>query len=109
MTSKLAFEAVDNLLRDICNNKEPFGGKIVIISGDFHQTLTIVRYGTRRHIVENCVKNSSLWNKFKHFKLHKNIRAENNDENFENWLLDVGKGKYSTKFECENQVVEIPK
>ena len=43
MTSKLAFEAVDNLLRDVCNNEEPFGGKIIIISGDFRQTLPIVR------------------------------------------------------------------
>ena len=39
MTSKFAFEAVDRLLQDICNVKEIFGGKTVLVSGDCRQIL----------------------------------------------------------------------
>ena len=34
MTSKLAFETVNNLFQDTCKSDELFGGKIVILSGD---------------------------------------------------------------------------
>ena len=45
MTSKFAFEAVDRLLQDICNVKEIFGGKTVLVSGDFRQILPVFRHG----------------------------------------------------------------
>ena len=45
MTSKFAFEAVDRLLQDICNVQEIFGGKTVLVSGDFMQILPVFRHG----------------------------------------------------------------
>ena len=51
MASKLAFNAVDKLFRDLLNIDEPFGGLIVVLSGDFRQTLPIVRRGTRTSII----------------------------------------------------------
>ena len=56
MTSKYAFETVDYMFRDACNNNEIFGGIVVIVSGDFHQTLPIVRHLNRTQIIENCAK-----------------------------------------------------
>ena len=47
MTSRYAFEAIDRMLKDICNNDLHFGGKVMIVSGDFRQTLPVVRYGNR--------------------------------------------------------------
>lgn len=37
MTPKDAFECVNCLLRDICDTDEPFGGKIIVLCGDFRQ------------------------------------------------------------------------
>ena len=41
MTSKTAFQAVDTFLRDLMDNDEPCGKIIVIVAGDFQQTLPI--------------------------------------------------------------------
>ena len=44
MTNKYAFDTVDRLFKDLCQNSKPFGGiKVIIVSGDFRQTLPIVR------------------------------------------------------------------
>ena len=67
MSSKHAFEAVDKLFRHICENNEIFGGKLILVSSDFRQTLPIVKRGNRTKIVENCVKNSNLWYNFQNF------------------------------------------
>lgn len=37
MVSKHAFDAVDALLRDIMQTDKPFGGKMVVVGGDFRQ------------------------------------------------------------------------
>ena len=55
MTSKHEFEAVNKLFRDICENNKIFGGKLILVLGDFRQTLPIVKRGNRTKIVENCV------------------------------------------------------
>ena len=41
MIPKHALQAIDRLLQDVCNNKTPFAGKVVILGGDFRQTLPI--------------------------------------------------------------------
>ena len=45
---------------------EPFGGKPVVLLGDFHQTLLVLCRRTRLHVVDACIKKSPLW---LHFKL----------------------------------------
>ena len=52
------------MLKDICENDLHFGDKVIIVSGDFRQTLPVVRHGNRVQILENCVKNSQLWKQF---------------------------------------------
>ncbi|XP_058810194.1 ATP-dependent DNA helicase pif1-like [Phymastichus coffea] len=109
MTSKMAFEAVDRSLRDICNNDLPFGGKIIIASGDFRQILPVVRHGSRTEIIENLVKNCEVWRTFKRMALTENVRVSDDDRQFKNWLLQVGEGKRSNEFEEEHELQEIPK
>ena len=47
MAKKYAIEAVDRTLQDIMGNKEPFGGKVVVLGGDFRQVLPVVPRATR--------------------------------------------------------------
>ena len=51
MAHRNCFEAVDRTLRDILqiedpqNAEKPFGGKVVVLGGDFRQILPVVRKG----------------------------------------------------------------
>ena len=45
MTNKYAFDTVDRLFKDLCRNSKLFGGKEIIVSGDFKQTLPILCHG----------------------------------------------------------------
>ena len=37
-----SWDDIDRVLKDICNNDIHFGGKVIIVSGDFSQTLPVV-------------------------------------------------------------------
>ncbi|XP_051168410.1 uncharacterized protein LOC127286139 [Leptopilina boulardi] len=108
MAPKFALQAMESMLRDITQCNKPFGGKVILLSGDFRQTLPIVPHGSRTHIVEVCVKNNRLWDLFESRSLYVNVRLQNNDVEFSNWLLNVGDGKPQCMIERENSVLEIP-
>uniref|UniRef100_A0A914YYL5 ATP-dependent DNA helicase n=1 Tax=Panagrolaimus superbus TaxID=310955 RepID=A0A914YYL5_9BILA len=47
MAPKYALEIMDRLLRDLTKIDEPFGGKILLLGGDFRQLLPVRKNGTR--------------------------------------------------------------
>ena len=57
MMNRFCFEVLDRTLRDIMSsqNKEnatkPFGGKVVVLGGDFRQILPVIRKGLRDNIL----------------------------------------------------------
>ncbi|XP_072065697.1 uncharacterized protein [Arachis hypogaea] len=67
MTNKLAFEALDRTLCDIMvsvsdRNKDlPFGGKVVVLGGDFKQVLPVIPKGSRAEIVMASINSSVIW------------------------------------------------
>ena len=77
MIQKKALEIVNNTLQDVCSNKIPFGGKLIILGGDFRQILPVVKNSTKHIIVKETIKFSNLWSLFKVMKLKKNIRSNN--------------------------------
>jgi len=51
-----------------------FGGKVVVMGGDFRQILTVVPRGTRGQIVDASLKRSAvLWHRVKVRQLHENM------------------------------------
>ena len=54
------FEAVDRTLKDICGCDRPFGGKVVVLGGDFRQCLPVIPKGTKTQIVEASLSRSPL-------------------------------------------------
>ena len=68
MIPKKALEIIDRTLRDLCTNDLPFGGKLIILGGDFRQILPVMKHGFRSAIIENTIKYSELWHLFKIFK-----------------------------------------
>jgi hypothetical protein len=87
-----ALRAIDRMLRDISGNDVLFGGKIFLLGGDFRQVLPVVPRGSRTAIVENCLKSSPLWKSFTVVKLVKNMRADEDQQEFARWLLELGNG-----------------
>ncbi|XP_022852762.1 ATP-dependent DNA helicase PIF2-like [Olea europaea var. sylvestris] len=45
MINRYAVEAVDKMLRDITDCNMPFGGKVMVLGGDFRQVLSVVPRG----------------------------------------------------------------
>ena len=108
MASKIAFNAVDGVMKDLLNSDKPFGNIIVILSGDFRQTLPIVKRGNRTQIIENTVKKSHLWNIFNKISLVENHRLTNADNSFNNWLLSIGDGIFANNIDQQREVIKVP-
>ena len=87
-----AFNAIDILLRDLCRNSVPFGGKLIVLAGDFRQTLPVTPRAHAAEILENCINRSPLWQYVRHFELTQNIRADPDETDFKSWLLELGNG-----------------
>jgi hypothetical protein len=106
MMHKHCFEAVDRTLRDVLraqNNGRmdiPFGGKVVVLGGDFRQILPVVPKGTRQDIVRASVNASKLWRHCEVLSLTTNMRllhgCSSNDveelKEFSEWVLGIGDG-----------------
>uniref|UniRef100_A0A914YQP7 ATP-dependent DNA helicase n=1 Tax=Panagrolaimus superbus TaxID=310955 RepID=A0A914YQP7_9BILA len=104
MAPKYALEIMDRLLRDLTKIEKPFGGKILLLGGDFRQLLPVRKNGTRSECVSLSIKYSNLWGLFKTFKLYRNMRADANEIEFAKYLLDIGEGKVND----ENDNMEFP-
>ena len=84
--------AIDEMLRDITGNSVPFGGKLLLFSGDFRQTLPVVPRTHPAVILENCINRAYQWRHFKQFSLSVNMRANPGEREFSEWLLQLGDG-----------------
>jgi hypothetical protein len=104
MTNKLAFEAVDQTLRDLTNRNEPFGGIVFVMSGDFRQVLPVIPRGSRADIVSALIKSFYLWEFVEVFRLSENMRANDvvaihpdlGNRTFADWLLCLGNNELET-------------
>ncbi|CAN1242019.1 ATP-dependent DNA helicase PIF1 [Linum perenne] len=93
MVHRLSFEAVDRTLCDIMNtptegpNYKPFGGKTVILGGDFRQTLPIVKNGGREDNLGASLVNMRINHSIS------NAATEFDGMQFSDWVLAIGDGK----------------
>ncbi|XP_076934194.1 uncharacterized protein LOC143600366 [Bidens hawaiensis] len=106
MIHKHAFEALDRTLKDVMNVDlgntygSLFGGKVVVLGGDFRQILPVVQNGTRNDCVNAIISSSYIWPNCKVLKLTKNMRLTVGSQisntleikQFTDWLLDIGQG-----------------
>ena len=112
MLDRHLLEAMDRTLRDIMGQPDlPFGGKIVILSGDFRQCLPIVPGAKRPGIISHAVNQSHLWASFQVMELTINMRvsASNDQElqEFDDWTLSIGNGHMDQVTVPENMITTI--
>ncbi|XP_019160729.1 PREDICTED: uncharacterized protein LOC109157284 [Ipomoea nil] len=95
MMHKHCFEALDRTMRDLlrfvdpCGEMKTFGGKTVVLGGDFRQILPVVPKGTRLSSVPNGGNRQGL-------------------QEFADWIANVGDGKLGGRNDGFAEVV-IPK
>src|SRR6267154_1729110 len=101
-----AIACINRLLQEIMRNNKPFGGKLIILGGDFRQTLPIVPHGSRSAIIEASIKFHNLWNDFNILKLTSNVRSV--DPTFSVWLIKLGNGELTNDKGLPEDIIEIP-
>ena len=113
-TSKHVYSCVDKFLRDARRRPNvPFGGMVVLLTGDFRQTLPIPDELSQISSVDLCLKRSELWQHFTRFRLIQNLRALPEEIIFKDWLMRIGdgieptiNGKYLTRVPDNTLVAE---
>jgi len=105
MSDKRVYACVDRCLRDVSSSKRPFGGKLMLLGGDWKQLLPIVRGITTRGVVQFTLRKSEYWDNFKKMELKKNMRAKDAGQEFPKFLDSVGRGVQDS----EDPKNEIPR
>ena len=109
MGHKTLYHVVDVLLREIMRSVDeqlhsvPFGGKLIVFSGDWRQMPPVIPNAGRAATVNACLKRSPLWQIVRQVTLTQNMRLlvltgcdREREALFAKWLLDIGNGHYAT-------------
>nr|XP_026489771.1 uncharacterized protein LOC113396159 [Vanessa tameamea] len=73
MANKKSLEAFNRTMQDIRGN-HLFGGALILLSGDFRQTLPIIPRSTPADEINACLKSSVLWRYVQKLTLNINMR-----------------------------------
>ncbi|POM79407.1 Helitron helicase-like protein [Phytophthora palmivora] len=118
MMHRACFEAVDRSFRDIMKNElEPFGGKVMVFSGDHRQILSVLKDATRAETLEACFKSSPLWSHLRQVRLTENMRVQTAPDpasaaelaEFSDFLLQIGEGRYPVNSEISENDICLPR
>ncbi|CAL8141391.1 unnamed protein product [Orchesella dallaii] len=107
MASNHVLNVIDRLLQSIIDNNVPFGGKVILLGGDFRQCLAIIPRAMRAAIVQSSIRNAKHWYKFHKLELSNNMRSV--DLSYSEWLLKLGSGDLGNDYNLGEDVIEIPK
>ncbi len=98
---QFSVEALDRTLHDVMKSDQPFGGIVVVLGGDFRQTLPVIPKGKREDIVGATLPRSHLWLHVTFTNLIDNMRLRNMNADdtkrqsaieFVEWVLALGNG-----------------
>ncbi|XP_039483119.1 uncharacterized protein LOC120446291 isoform X2 [Drosophila santomea] len=110
MAHKYSLEALNRTMQDSNSNNKLFGGAILLLSGDFRQTLPVKPRFTFADEINACLKQSFLWRSVETLRLTINMRVQlQNDQSaqiFSEQLLDIGNGKI--ELQPNTQCIKLP-
>ncbi|KAL3105716.1 hypothetical protein niasHT_029001 [Heterodera trifolii] len=93
MLSSKVLRYIDRLLRDVCAGALPFGGKVIVLSGDWRQLAPVVEHGTRDDQVAESIKMDKLFKDFEKLSLTINMRTAPGEHSLREWLKEIGAGQ----------------
>ncbi|KAM3375745.1 hypothetical protein P3S68_014459 [Capsicum galapagoense] len=104
MAKKQMIEALDLLLKDLMETNVLFGGKVVVFSGDFRQTLPVVCTGKREDFVRESLLCPDIWNQLQNLQLSENM-CTRRDPTFCDYLIRICNGNEKQNSQGK---IEIP-
>lgn len=100
MALKKSLEALDHTLKDLRNNQIPFGGALVLLSGDSRQLLPVIPRSTPADELHACLKYfiSLEHSKKMHLATNMRVKLQNHPTAalFSRQLLELGNGAVPT-------------
>uniref|UniRef100_A0A182NT38 ATP-dependent DNA helicase n=1 Tax=Anopheles dirus TaxID=7168 RepID=A0A182NT38_9DIPT len=117
MYNRYGLEALDRMVQDLMEVSHPFGGKVMLLAGDFRQILPVVPKGTDGQIIDQCIKKSPLWSQCTRLRLTVNMRVRtaptvnhaNELHEFAEFLLRIGEGRHDTFPGVDQSFAKIPR
>lgn len=106
MAHKHSLEALNRTLQDLNNNTRLFGGALLLLSGDFRQTLPVIPRSTYADEINACLKQSILWRNVTTLRLTINMQNDPLALSFSEQLLNIGNGKI--KLHENTQCIKLP-
>ena len=64
MANRAVLACVDETCRQVMQSPLPFGGKVVVLLGDFRQTCPVIRKGAKAEVINASISHSAIWPKF---------------------------------------------
>ncbi|KAL0385745.1 UNVERIFIED_CONTAM: ATP-dependent DNA helicase RRM3 [Sesamum radiatum] len=104
MARRQIIEALDDILQDLIDCDNPFGGKVVVFGGDYRQIAPVVVGGEKGDTIDASFASSSLSRSVHRLFLRENMRAKD-DPMFTEFLMRVGNG---TETHVLDDRIEIP-
>ena len=87
-------QAVDALLQELMSSTRPFGGKPILLGGDWRQIPPVLKYVDRDAVLCHIIAALPWWQagRFRLFQLKENMRARE-DKPYADFCLSVGEGR----------------
>ena len=100
MAHKRALEALDRTMKDLRGNTRIMGGAVVVLAGDFRQTVPVVQRGTPANELNACLRASYLWRHKRTLATNMRVHllGDSTAEKFSKQLLCLGPVSYTHLF-----------
>ncbi|XP_078437644.1 uncharacterized protein LOC144708267 [Wolffia australiana] len=86
----------------------PFGGKVVVMGGDFRQMLPVIQKGSRSMIISSSLNRSDVWRHCSIFSLRTNVRVSLEQQAWSEFLLGVGEGCLGPDVHLPPEIQRVP-
>jgi len=93
MANRSVLACVDETCRQIMQSTLPFGGKVVVLLGNFWQTCPVIHGGTKMDIINASISRSTIWSVFNIYHLTTPIR-NTEDDDFAKFVNAIGDGRW---------------
>ena len=104
---------MDRLLRDLTGDMRPFGGKVMVVGGDFRQLLPVLPRASEAEVVANTILQhyTLRGGTFRKFSLTENMRVRASGDaeaTHSEWLLRLGAGQIPLESDLHAYAVQLP-
>ncbi|XP_078440849.1 uncharacterized protein LOC144710882 [Wolffia australiana] len=114
MMHRHVYETLDRSVRDVMKTIDatlenvPFGGKVVVLGGDFRQMLPVIQKGSRSMIISSSLNRSEVWRHCSIFSLRTNVRVSLEQQAWSEFLLAAGEGRLGPDVHLPLEIQRIP-